>query len=94
MTAFIHEEGLGNMMGEDGKDVAMLGSDSYLFPIEMIPNYDQYMDLKPPERMVIRKTESNEEILSKATAPNRKSYRCYKDAEKEELVFLVYKKGM
>ncbi|KAI9320003.1 hypothetical protein BX666DRAFT_1359790 [Dichotomocladium elegans] len=52
------------------------------------------MDLKPSERAVITKTGSNEERLSKATAPNRKSYRCYKDAEKEEFFFLVYEKGM
>ncbi|KAI9316855.1 hypothetical protein BX666DRAFT_1947520, partial [Dichotomocladium elegans] len=81
------------MMDEDGKDVVMSESDSHLFPVEMITDYDQYMDLKPPERTVITRTESNEEILSKATEPNRKSYQCYKDAEKEELFSLVYEKG-
>ncbi|KAI9311344.1 hypothetical protein BX666DRAFT_1997458 [Dichotomocladium elegans] len=63
MTAFIHEDGLGNMMDEDGKDVVMLESDIY-------------MDLKPPERTDITKTKSNDKRPSKASAPNRKTYRC------------------
>ncbi|KAI9322919.1 hypothetical protein BX666DRAFT_1899522 [Dichotomocladium elegans] len=51
--------GIGSM--KMGKDAVMMENGSRLFPVEMIIDYDQYMDLKPPERTVITKTESNEE---------------------------------
>ncbi|KAG0182981.1 hypothetical protein DFQ28_006634 [Apophysomyces sp. BC1034] len=75
MTSFIHEDGLGNMIDEDGKDVVMMESDSHLFPVEMITDYDQYMGLKPPERIIIMKTESDEEKLNEPITPNRMSTR-------------------
>lgn len=92
MTSFIHEDGLGNMIDEDGKDIIMMESDSHLFPVEMIMDYDQYMDLKPPERMAIMKTESDEEELNEPMTPNRKSYRYHKNVEKEELFFWCTRK--
>ncbi|KAG1054711.1 hypothetical protein G6F43_003288 [Rhizopus delemar] len=92
MTSFIHEDGLGNMIDEDGKDIIMMESDSHLLPVEMIMYYDQYMDLKPPERMAIMKTESDEEELNEPMTPNRKSYRYHKNVEKEELFFWCTRK--
>ncbi|KAG0754542.1 hypothetical protein G6F57_010358 [Rhizopus arrhizus] len=94
MISFIHEDGLGNMMDEDGKDVIIMESGSHLFPVEMITDYDHYMDMKPPERMVVTKAGSDEVKQEDSITPNRKSYRCYKDDEKEELFFLVYEKSM
>jgi hypothetical protein len=45
------------MIDEDGKDIIMMESDSHLLPVEMITDYNQYMDLKPPERIITVKTE-------------------------------------
>ena len=41
MVSFVHEDGLGNMMHEDGTDVVMMESDSHLYPVEAITDYDQ-----------------------------------------------------
>ncbi|KAG0166633.1 hypothetical protein DFQ28_007156 [Apophysomyces sp. BC1034] len=94
MISFVHEDGLGNMMDDDGKDVVMMESDSHMFPVEIITDYDQYLDMKPPERMVATKVEFDVEELEDSAVSNRKSYRSYKDGEKEELFFFVYEKGM
>ncbi|ORY94087.1 hypothetical protein BCR43DRAFT_551876, partial [Syncephalastrum racemosum] len=99
MTSFIHEDGLGNMLTEDGKDVVMMESDSHLFPVENLTDYDQYMDMKPPERMMVAKKEPSEKEPSEKESEGfeegvRKNYRTYKDGEKEELFYLVYERGM
>ncbi|ORY96962.1 hypothetical protein BCR43DRAFT_492584, partial [Syncephalastrum racemosum] len=44
------------MLTEDGKDVVMMESDSHLFAVENLTDYDQYMDMKPPERMMNYRT--------------------------------------
>lgn len=84
-------------MREDGADVVMLESDSHLYPVEAITDYDQYMDMKPPEPVIskIPKDDIDEHAAATTNATTtRKTYRCYKDEEKEELFFLVYEKGM
>lgn len=58
MISFVHEDGLGNMMDDDRKDVFMMESDSHIFLVEIITDYDQYLDMKPPERMVVTKLNS------------------------------------
>ncbi|EIE84531.1 hypothetical protein RO3G_09241 [Rhizopus delemar RA 99-880] len=87
MISFVHEDGLGNMMDDGGKDVVMMESDSHMFPVEMITDYDQYLDMKPPERMVATKAEFDVEKPEDPAVPNCKSYRSYKDGEKEEFFF-------
>ncbi|KAG1053337.1 hypothetical protein G6F43_004579 [Rhizopus delemar] len=73
MISFVHEDGLGNMMDDGGKDVVMMESDSHMFPVEMITDYDQYLDMKPPERMVVTKAEFDVEELEDSAVPNCKS---------------------
>ncbi|KAG1459641.1 hypothetical protein G6F46_004097 [Rhizopus delemar] len=68
MISFVHEDGLGNMMDDGGKDVVMMESDSHMFPVEMITDYDQYLDMKPPERMVATKAEFDKGMSVRAVA--------------------------
>ncbi|ORY97170.1 hypothetical protein BCR43DRAFT_416992, partial [Syncephalastrum racemosum] len=92
MTSFIHEDGLGNMITEDGKDVVMVESDSHMSPVDDVFDYDQYMDLKQPERAVAAKAEPQEQQPEDSAAPNHRSYRSYRDNEKEGLFYWVYEK--
>jgi hypothetical protein len=63
MISFVHEDRLGNMME----------GNSHLFPVEIITDYDQYLDMKPPERIIDTKAESDEEKMENSIPPNRKS---------------------
>ncbi|ORY98667.1 hypothetical protein BCR43DRAFT_487932 [Syncephalastrum racemosum] len=82
------------MLTEDGKDVFMMESDSHLFPVENLTDYDRYMDMKPPERMMVAKKEPSEKESEDFEEGVRKNHRTYNDGEKEDLFYLVYEKGM
>ncbi|ORZ03982.1 hypothetical protein BCR43DRAFT_431069 [Syncephalastrum racemosum] len=65
MTSFIHE---------DGEDVVMMERDSHIFPVDDAFDYHQYMDLKPPDRMVAAKAEPREQQQEDSIARKRGSY--------------------
>jgi transposase len=101
MTTFIYDNGCGNMTDESGKDIIGMHMevDDEMYPIESITNYNQYMDVKPPEPLKdkkLKEEEGNEPIQGDVS--NKKSGRVsnkhYKDMEKEQLFYLVYEKGM
>jgi hypothetical protein len=52
MSTFIQEDGMGNMYNENGDEFVDIGMDvdEMNFPLGDITNFDQYNDLKPPEK--------------------------------------------
>ncbi|KAG1324259.1 hypothetical protein G6F62_009199 [Rhizopus arrhizus] len=71
--------------------------DDINYPLDDVTNFNQYSDLKPPEKMQQDKKEVPEEDLSsseKKKASNKKTYRNYKKEDMEELFYLVNEKRM
>ncbi|KAG1256960.1 hypothetical protein G6F66_014759 [Rhizopus arrhizus] len=72
--------------------------DDETYPLDSVTNYDQYIDLKPPEKQVIKKEkiESAGGVLVEAhsTGKGRRAYRKYSDEDKEYFFELVYEKGL
>ncbi|KAG1389161.1 hypothetical protein G6F60_013444 [Rhizopus arrhizus] len=63
--------------------------DDETYPLDSVTNYDQYIDLKPPEKQVIKKEkiESAGEFLVEAhsTWKGGRAYRKYSDEDKKYL---------
>lgn len=57
MSTFLYEDGLGNFVGENGEEVVIteMEVDDETYPLDSVTNYDQYIDLKPPEKQFIKK---------------------------------------
>ncbi|KAG1150494.1 hypothetical protein G6F37_001356 [Rhizopus arrhizus] len=72
--------------------------DDETYPLDSVTNYDQYIDLKPPEKQVINKenVERTGEFLVEAhsTWKGGRTYRKYSDEDKEYFFELVYEKGL
>ncbi|KAG0973296.1 hypothetical protein G6F28_013667 [Rhizopus arrhizus] len=100
MSTFVYEDGLGNFVGENGEEaiITEMEVDDETYPLDSVTNYDQYIDLKPPEKQVIKKEkiESAGGVLVEAhsTGKGRRAYRKYSDEDKEYFFELVYEKGL
>ncbi|KAI8639716.1 hypothetical protein BD408DRAFT_349481, partial [Parasitella parasitica] len=94
MSNFVHEDGQGNLFNDDGLEVAVveMDVDTEAFPIELVTNYDRYVDLKPPEKEVKNVKKKPQKEPTNDTIG--RSYQHYKDSEKEKLLELVIEKGM
>ncbi|KAG1266388.1 hypothetical protein G6F65_014071 [Rhizopus arrhizus] len=57
MGTFVYEEGHGNFVRENGEEAVIteMEVDDETYPLDSVTNYDQYIDLKPPEKQVIKK---------------------------------------
>ncbi|KAG1137149.1 hypothetical protein G6F37_011656 [Rhizopus arrhizus] len=57
MSTFVYENGLGNFVEENGEEaiITEMDVDDETYPLDSVTNYDQYIDLKPPEKQVIKK---------------------------------------
>ncbi|KAG0783371.1 hypothetical protein G6F57_002187 [Rhizopus arrhizus] len=66
MNSFIQEDGMGNMLDEEGDQFVELKMevDEVNYPLDDVTTFDQYNDLKPPEKMQQDKKEVPEEDLS------------------------------
>ncbi|CEP16997.1 hypothetical protein [Parasitella parasitica] len=99
MTTFLFENGDGKVVDEHGNEVHVyqMEIDNEQYPLEQLTSYDQYLDLKPPEKATIMKIEEREEESAvEENAENRitTTYRSYKDSEKEKFFYYLYEKGM
>ncbi|KAG0743707.1 hypothetical protein G6F57_006373 [Rhizopus arrhizus] len=74
--------------------------DDETYPLDSVTNYDQYIDLKPPEKQVVKKKKEKVERASEllvethSTGKGRRAYRKYSDEDKEYFFELVYEKGL
>lgn len=96
MTAtFIHEDGHGNMVGDEGEDVAVIEMDvDYeTYPLNSVTNFNEYMSLKPPEKPVKEPKAVEEQPKAKAKKGPKRLQARYTDAQKERLFYLVYEEG-
>jgi hypothetical protein len=65
MDQFLFEDGKGNLLKEEGKQVFVLEMevDKVEYPLENITDYDKYMDQKPPEKPI--KIKQEKKIINK-----------------------------
>ncbi|KAG1488698.1 hypothetical protein G6F46_012114 [Rhizopus delemar] len=98
MNSFIQEDGMGNMFDEEGDQFVEMKMevDEVNYPLDNVTNFDQYSDLKPPEKMQQDKKEVPEEEISSSEkkANSKKTYRKYKKEDMEEFFYLVNEKRM
>lgn len=61
MNVFIIENGKDEMFDENGKEIAVLQMevDDPNFPLGNVTNYNEYHNLKPPEKLKGEKTKTN-----------------------------------
>ncbi|KAG1142638.1 hypothetical protein G6F38_007600 [Rhizopus arrhizus] len=89
MSTFVYEDGLGNFVGENEEEavITAMEVDDETYPLDSVTNYDQYIDLKPPEKQVIKKekVERASELLveTHSIGKGRRAYRKYSDEDKE-----------
>ncbi|KAI9257452.1 hypothetical protein EDC94DRAFT_522410 [Helicostylum pulchrum] len=93
MNNVILEDGKGGAMDEQGNEVVEMPMDvDYeTFPLENVMEFGQYSFVKPPEKesKKVDKEESVEDqtIITDPEIPNRKTYRRYKDEDKERFLY-------
>lgn len=94
MNNFVHEDGQGNLYNDEGLEVAVVEMevDEEMFPLEVASHFDNYIDLKPPEREIRKPSAQSKQ--SAETKEKSSSYQHYKDTEKEQLIDLVINRGM
>ncbi|CAO3664255.1 unnamed protein product [Rhizopus microsporus] len=92
MSTFVYEDSLGNFVEENEEEAVIteMEIDNETYPLDSVMNYDQYINLKPPEKQVIKKEEKVErtgELLveTPSTGKGRRAYRKYLDEDKEKL---------
>ncbi|KAG1357376.1 hypothetical protein G6F62_001669 [Rhizopus arrhizus] len=73
--------------------------DDETYPLDSVTNYDQYIDLKPPEKQVINKEENVKRagkflVEAHSTWKGGRTYRKCSDEDKEYFSELVYEKGL
>ncbi|KAG1051388.1 hypothetical protein G6F43_006405 [Rhizopus delemar] len=101
MNQFILEDGKGKMFSEDGNEVSVLQMevDDPSFPLGDVTSFNEYLDLKPPEKPKDeRKEATNSKVksdnLSENDASTLRTHRKYKKEDMEHFFFLVNEKGM
>ncbi|KAI8364908.1 hypothetical protein BD560DRAFT_311426, partial [Blakeslea trispora] len=85
------EGGKGSVFDEYDNEPVEMEVDNEQFPLEDVTNYDNYMDLKPPERL-----EKLKMVKAKIVADQGHSQRKYArhcDEKKERFFHLVYIRG-
>ncbi|GAA5803395.1 hypothetical protein HPULCUR_008874 [Helicostylum pulchrum] len=93
MNNVILEDEKGGAMDEQGNEVVEMPMDvDYeTFPLENVMEFGQYSFVKPPEKesKKVDKEESVEDqtIITDPEIPNRKTYRRYKDEDKERFFY-------
>lgn len=90
MTTFLYENGDGKVFDEHGNEtcVYQMEIDNEQYPLEQLTNYDQYVDLKPPEKTTRMKTEDPEDqTTDEKTLKKSGQHRFYKDFENEAFFF-------
>ncbi|GAA5806761.1 hypothetical protein MFLAVUS_000109 [Mucor flavus] len=94
MNNFVHEDGQGNLYNDEGLEVAVVEMevDEEIFPLEVVSNFDNYIDLKPPEREIKKPSAQSKQPAE--TKGKSSSYQHYKDIEKEQLLDLFINRGM
>ncbi len=77
MNSFIQEDGMGNMLDEEGDQFVEMKMevDDVNYPLDDVTNFNQYSDLKPPEKMQQDKKEVPEEDLSSSEKKKRAAKR-------------------
>lgn len=98
MTTFLFENGQGEVFDEQGNEahIYQMDVDNEQYPLEQLTCYDQYIDLKPPEKMT--NVENPEiEVIGQENPrhgiPSRE-YRKYNDSVKEAFFFHLYEEGL
>lgn len=104
MDQFIHEDGEGKMFNEKGDVVFVLQMevDDPNYPLGDVTNFEDYLYLKPPEKMEDIKNKTGKDKTGKdktdnsseIDASNRRTHRKYKKEDMEYFFFLVNEKGM
>jgi transcriptional regulator with PAS, ATPase and Fis domain len=99
MDSVLFEDGKGNLVHEEGVEVSVVEMevDEIEYPLHDITNYDCYLDLKPPERLVKTKQEAKESVKEAETqqesSDGKKSHRSYKPDVRNYFFYLVYEKN-
>ncbi|EIE90456.1 hypothetical protein RO3G_15167 [Rhizopus delemar RA 99-880] len=101
MSQFIIENGKGEMFNENGDKISVLQMevDDPNFPLGDVTNYDEYHDLKPPEKQKVEKNETTikkkkANDLNENDASTLTTHRKYKKEDMEYFFYLVNEKGM
>ncbi|KAG1472540.1 hypothetical protein G6F56_001477 [Rhizopus delemar] len=98
MNPFVQEDGMGNMYDEDSEKFTetKIEVNEANYPLRDVTKFDQYSDLKPPEKIQQDKKELPEDKpLNLNKIENGKTtYRKYKEEDIEKFFFLVNEKGM
>ena len=96
-SGFVHEDGMGGTFDDQGNHISVIQMevDDEAYPLQNVTNFDEYTQLKPPERDV---NYVNEEVDEGPDDKGRsmktiRTYRSYKPSEKEMLFYLVFEKG-
>lgn len=96
MDSFIHEDGKGNMLDDQGNEVFTVDMevDDETYPLENVTDLNHYLDLKPPERVKQEKEKKLSEKPDKnqISEKGKKTYRRYKPEDKEQFFFLFMRK--
>ena len=95
MSGFVHEDGQGGLFDDNGNEVSIIQMevDDEMYPLENVTNFDDYNQLKPPEKE--ERSKGKEKVTEEdVPAKSSKTYRSYKPFEKERLFYLVKEKGM
>jgi hypothetical protein len=67
------------------------------YHLDSITDYDQYIDLKPPENLVKKEKDKKEIVEESTTEPLRKSRRNYRKCtakDKEHFFEMIYEEGL
>ncbi|CEG84661.1 hypothetical protein RMATCC62417_18430 [Rhizopus microsporus] len=81
MATFLYENGDGKVFDEHGKETQVyeMEIDNGQYPLERLTTYDQYIDLKPPEKTIrIKIEEPEEEMTDRQTLGHRIASREYR----------------
>lgn len=88
---FYYEDGQGNAVDEFGNEPCEMEVDQANFPLDGITKFDQYHDLKPPEREV-----AAEKLKKNSKQPNKSGvfYDKHSDSVKEQFFYWIYEKDL
>lgn len=90
------EDGQGNIVDESGNEPFDMEIDEESFPLNTVTDYNQYVNLKPPERELNVKEEMEGKTLqaesSEGNGTGHKHYKKYSDNEKELFFFWCTRK--
>ncbi|KAI8637356.1 hypothetical protein BD408DRAFT_353855, partial [Parasitella parasitica] len=97
---FVHEDGKGNAYNEEGEEVVVIGMevDNDNYPLNDVTDFDQYVDLKPPEKTAsaskkrVYSNTTKESMTEDTSSPG--TYRNYKKEDMDFFFFLINEKGM